>query len=531
MGWRYNLLAQRTPQPQLRRLPDANAHEAHVGLSFRRSIKMGPLRLNLSSSGMGVSTGVRGARVSFGPRGTYVTIGRGGFQYRTKLTDSPPPNRATVRVPGSPASVPSSFEGPNTDSEGFIPTASAAELALASPSDVLAEIQVRLTRTNWTRVLVITSLLLSAIAHGMAPSLSLVVLVVGLVAAASLYRWDRDRRSARLFYDVDDPRLVERLAAANAAGHHLAQSASLWHIYYSVATNDYKMNAGAGKLIRRTPVRCAAGTLPGIELNVEPWSIPVGPQRLLFLPDQMIVWDGKQAAGLPYDVLDAELHPIRFVEDSAVPRDAVRVDTTWRYVNKKGGPDRRFNNNAQLPVLQYGQLELTSPTGLRIVLQTSTVAAAEGAHKALRELRRLAEADRAGAATTSDSATAPSESSATASAQAPAAFELAKSVALLLKYIASADRKLTDAEAAFARKVIDFVLPSQPEAAGRVFDAYSATNVDSGRMASAARVISNMPPDYRSWVLRAMQEMSTADGKATPKELERIAEISRELGA
>ena len=54
-----------------------------------------------------------------------------------------------------------------------------------------------------------------------------------------------------------------------------------------------------------------------------------------------------------------------------VIRDGTVVDRTWRYVNKNGGPDRRFNNNAQLPVMQYGVLVLTSSRGLNIHLNTS----------------------------------------------------------------------------------------------------------------------------------------------------------------
>ena len=56
-----------------------------MGFSFRRSIKLGPLRLNLSKSGVGLSAGVKGARVSKGPRGTYLNVGAGGVQYRKKL--------------------------------------------------------------------------------------------------------------------------------------------------------------------------------------------------------------------------------------------------------------------------------------------------------------------------------------------------------------------------------------------------------------------------------------------------------------
>lgn len=49
---------------------------------LRKSYSFGPLRLNLSKSGLGVSGGVTGARVGIGPKGTYFHGGRHGIYYR-----------------------------------------------------------------------------------------------------------------------------------------------------------------------------------------------------------------------------------------------------------------------------------------------------------------------------------------------------------------------------------------------------------------------------------------------------------------
>ena len=58
-----------------------------MGFSFRKSKKIAPgLRLNLSKSGLGLSAGVRGARVSKNMKGeTHVSAGRGGLYYRKRL--------------------------------------------------------------------------------------------------------------------------------------------------------------------------------------------------------------------------------------------------------------------------------------------------------------------------------------------------------------------------------------------------------------------------------------------------------------
>jgi hypothetical protein len=46
-----------------------------MGWDFRKSLRAGPVRVNVSKSGIGGSAGVPGARVGVGPRGPYVAGG------------------------------------------------------------------------------------------------------------------------------------------------------------------------------------------------------------------------------------------------------------------------------------------------------------------------------------------------------------------------------------------------------------------------------------------------------------------------
>lgn len=56
-----------------------------MGFSFYKSKKVGPFKINASSSGIGFSFGIKGARINFSPRGTFVNIGANGIYYRKKL--------------------------------------------------------------------------------------------------------------------------------------------------------------------------------------------------------------------------------------------------------------------------------------------------------------------------------------------------------------------------------------------------------------------------------------------------------------
>ena len=57
-----------------------------MGFFLRKSIKVGPFRINLSKSGIGVSGGIKGARISAGPRGSQLNLGRKGVYYRKQLS-------------------------------------------------------------------------------------------------------------------------------------------------------------------------------------------------------------------------------------------------------------------------------------------------------------------------------------------------------------------------------------------------------------------------------------------------------------
>jgi DNA polymerase-3 subunit epsilon len=56
-----------------------------MGLSFFKSFQKGLVRLNVSKSGLGLSFGVKGARISVGPRGVNLNIEKNGIRYRKKL--------------------------------------------------------------------------------------------------------------------------------------------------------------------------------------------------------------------------------------------------------------------------------------------------------------------------------------------------------------------------------------------------------------------------------------------------------------
>lgn len=431
--------------------------------------------------------------------GTYITLDAGGFHYQELL---PAPTSS-----GLPT-------------DGEIHTASAGALAQSSPDLSLHAVQEHLRRPNLFAWYLGSAGALAVWGHSTHSVVGALAVLLGLGFSVPVFRWDRRRRTAHLSYDLQSAEIAERVSLANAVGQSLGRSRSIWHIHHAVATSDRKRNAGANTLIRRTATRSVAGSLGHIKLNIEPWCVPVGPQQLLFLPDRLLVWDGSQLAGVAYADLSASAAATRFIETERIPSDARQVDTTWRFVNKNGGPDRRFSGNTQLPVMEYGELELRSSSGMRVFLHTSSPAAASGAAEALNALARRE--FRRAPTTTPAIERRPLFS--------PRASEIADErlvmhAATLLRYIAAADRRITDEEVAYAERALASLRSdgaSPPPLRELPGDAQS---VEAAFFALAAA-----SEDTRHWLLARMSELAGADGKATPKERERLAEARARLG-
>src|SRR5690606_30957424 len=115
-----------------------------MGFYFRKSFGLGPVRLNLSKGGVGVSAGVRGARIGVNSRGrTYVHCGRGGIYYRKTLGGHTGATSSRRQTPLAPAQTPQrGLSGAEQLIESDV-----AQMMPESAAELLSEIQARLKRT------------------------------------------------------------------------------------------------------------------------------------------------------------------------------------------------------------------------------------------------------------------------------------------------------------------------------------------------------------------------------------------------
>lgn len=196
------------------------------------------------------------------------------------------------------------------------------------------------------------------------------VFVFGIV----IHKKNTEKRSTRLFYELNETE-GQKYAVVQQAVNHLSKAHQVWRIQARSPTWNWKRNAGASSLVQRVSSHISYANPPRVESNVKVPSVALGGPTLYFMPDLLLYWENGRFGAISYEDFQVQQNSTRFIEDGFVPADATRVGTTWRYVRVDGGPDRRFNNNAQLPILQYGTLAFQSSRGLNIYLQTSTVEA------------------------------------------------------------------------------------------------------------------------------------------------------------
>src|SRR2546427_6334573 len=378
-----------------------------MGFYIRKGFNFGPLRLNLARSGLGASFGVKGARIGVGPRGSYVHVGRGGLYYRQSL--GVPESR---RAPSRPLTS-------NVEVLPEVESGDVSQMVDASSAALLAELNRVHRRWELFPPLLVGILVLIGFLSFMAwnspgvmrwsvpehsriqvpiaevlrerlavvgPSLGIplwlwwqgaAVLVLALSVLLLLWARNRDvtRGTVILRYDLE-PEANEEYSRLKDAFSGFAYAGAVWHVNAQGGTRDWKRQAGANTLVDRQSIRPRLSQPRRVECNIAVPTLPAGRQMLYFFPDRVLVYDKEGVGAVAYRDLQVRANTVNFRESNDVPKDAQVISSTWMYVNRDGGPDRRFRNNHQIPIVEYGELRLRSGSGLDELFQCSKSAAA-----------------------------------------------------------------------------------------------------------------------------------------------------------
>jgi len=307
--------------------------------------------------------------------------------------------------------------GPSLHSSlGNIETANVGDLVESSNKDTLAQINSRIQQPAFAWVIGMCS---TAIASAIA-SLSCAVLAnassflervlpiltcfpvvvaggawfLGMWVAWVTNQQEKLARTTTLKYKLDESAKAKFVAVPNALDA-LARSVCIWRVVSRTPTWDWKRNAGATSVIGRKRIGAGYMPLPFIQTRMKVYGLLLDSMQLFFLPDQVFVFQNGKYGGVSYPLLQVHASPANFIEEESVPGDSQIVDYTWRYVRKDGGPDLRFRNNRQIPIAQYGYIELSSQSSLDLHFHVSNLSYAQQFTQALSDYIRYCQAPNA----------------------------------------------------------------------------------------------------------------------------------------
>jgi len=245
-----------------------------------------------------------------------------------------------------------------------IESSDVANLVDASSEELLKEINEKNRKVRFSVLWTIISVVLMLFN----PALILLLLLLPVFIYV-----DKRRKNVVLVYDIESEN-EEKLQKFYESFNELINARKKWHIPSVAALNttyDKKTNAGAANLVKRSEIRIDFSAPPYFVTNVKVPRIPVGKQTLYFFPDKVLVFEKKRVGCVNYKDLRVRYSNVRFIEESKVPSDTRVVGRTWKYVNKNGGPDKRYSDNPELPIVEYSRINFFSDTGLNEIIQLS----------------------------------------------------------------------------------------------------------------------------------------------------------------
>ncbi len=323
-----------------------------MGLRFRKSYNLGcGFRINISKHGVGYSWGVPGYRISKSASGqtrkTYSIPGT-GISYVEQRKNK----NASIK--------PKSNTYTDSDLVENLDVSDLSKLQSAEFADLTKSMHYFIVLSKIFGILSVAIIFLFSGDFGLA--------LIGLIGIAGKIYISHTKRPY-LDYEMDEDAL-ERYNNILSAISNLKTCKKIWHITEAQAVNA-KTNAGASHNVKRSPFKIYTKAPYFFTSNIDTAYMKFASKIVVFLPDKIIIVKGTKVGMASYMDLNIIQSYTPFIESDKVPSDAEVLRYTWKYVNRDGGPDKRFKNNRQYPVCKYGDLIISEGNNLYIRMMCS----------------------------------------------------------------------------------------------------------------------------------------------------------------
>jgi hypothetical protein len=192
------------------------------------------------------------------------------------------------------------------------------------------------------------------------------VLFLTLIVLGFVYK---TKRSKVFVGYVLVPEAERKLKAILDAFTTLRRCNGVWGFQVQSHANKkmWKYNAGSVFSVAKLPVALFNRPIPNLETNIQVCGVTYLRMAIYFLPEKLLVIDGDRVFHVAYSRLGIARSHLEYVEaEGQVFPDSMVIDRRWKFINRDGSPDRRFNANVQLPVVSaagyYGSTWPTCPS-------------------------------------------------------------------------------------------------------------------------------------------------------------------------
>ncbi len=361
-----------------------------MGLRFRRTVKVFPgVKLNISRSGVSASIGVPGATLNVGPNGSRFTAGipGTGLSYQHRFKSPAPPQAPQVALPPAtprlPVPTPSpSLAPPPLPMHTAVGVQSATLEALTSPglrelralvADAYAEsyqlekqcyvgekrkIEAQKRANAWQHNKIRRTFFRKTYEK---------VLDEYEAARDDLRDIKRELERCQISLGMEMSKWMETTyGEMHSTFQALSACVSCWDVTSRTKVAKFAERSAADATIDRVRIKldsrpCPVLAYAGATLRFQ----NANGGDLYFYPAMLVVARPvSNFALVDLTEVSASFSLTTFHEAATVPSDATHLGQTWTYVNMDGSPDQRYSNNLVVPIVAYGTVRFTSPSGI-----------------------------------------------------------------------------------------------------------------------------------------------------------------------
>lgn len=340
-------------------------------MRFRKRVKVFPgFYLNLSKSGISSTLGVNGANINFSKKGTYLNTGIPGTglydrkKIGTKQDSHFSKFTEQITIIENYQEIDGEIKSAETDK---LTSANLNELkeTLEEVYNDRIEINLEISQTK------------KEIKSAKNQQLIASIFIIGLllkkfknkVLERKEYLSDLENQLKNSFVNIDvkfDDSFKDKYNELLNSYNKLLTTEIIWDITSSVSQDMKATRSSATSVITRKIVKFKFDNIDIIKSTYPAFHFENKNGGDLYIYPAFIILttNNNKFALIDIKDLNVTFSQQRFIEEEKVPSDTKTIDKTWAKVNKDGSPDKRFKGNYEIPIVNYGKIEIKTSFGL-----------------------------------------------------------------------------------------------------------------------------------------------------------------------